>query len=413
MGHLRAFIKGVSWMSILRLLTRGLGFIKLAILARLLTPQDFGLFGIAALTLAFLEQFTQPGINLALIQQDEPIDKYVNTAWVVSIVRGLTISAVMFASAVSITRFFHQEDALPLLLLAATIPVVRGFINPAIVTFAKELRFTKEFALGSLVLAADATISVAAAFAFHSAIAFIYGMLVGAVVEVLLSFIMIKIRPAFHFVLADAKKLINFGKWITLSSILTYLTEQFDDIIVGRFLGATSLGIYQIAYKVGVLPSNELSQTVSKVTFPIYTQISKDATRLKNAMLRTTGALAIVSLPFVILVMLFPKELIRLFLGSQWLAAAIPLQVLVIDGFIRSVSQAPAAALLAVGRPASIAKILLFRFIIMLIGLSALVANYQLLGVAVAVVVSSLATMPLLLYELRPLLKKSPPISTP
>lgn len=405
MGYFGQAVKGTGWMTALRAITRGLGFVKIAILARILTPEDFGLFGIAALALAFLETFTEPGVSLALIQQEEDIDDYVSTAWIISIARGLLISLLMVSFSGAIAGFFNRPDAVLIILLASAIPFVRGFINPSAVNFVKNLEFKKEFILKSIPATFDIITAIILSLVIRSPIAIIYGMLMGAVVEVIMTFVMTEIRPAFKFVKSQAKKLLGFGKWVTAGFIMSYLSENFDDIVVGRFLGATSLGIYQMAFKLSVLPSVELAQIISKVIFPVYSKIAGDKQRIKKAMYKTTAVLIGVAAPISFVIALFPESIIKVVLGDQWLAAAVPLQLLAVYGLINASSQGASTVLFAIGKPNIAASIRTIRFAIMLILLFPLISMYNLMGAAMAVVISALIVQPILWYKVSKVLK--------
>ena len=98
MGYFQTALRGLSWMGALRVVTRSLALVKIAILARILVPAQFGIYGIATLVLGFLEMLTETGINIFLIQKNKKVDEYVNSAWVVSIVRGFLISFLMVSS---------------------------------------------------------------------------------------------------------------------------------------------------------------------------------------------------------------------------------------------------------------------------------------------------------------------------
>src|SRR3989344_4458576 len=117
MGYLKDTIKGVSWMGGLRVGTRAVTFLKILILARILTPTEFGLFGIAMLSLAFLEIITETGINIFLIQENALLKKYNDTAWVVSIGRGALMFLALYLSAPWVSSFFRTPEATPILYL--------------------------------------------------------------------------------------------------------------------------------------------------------------------------------------------------------------------------------------------------------------------------------------------------------
>lgn len=401
MGYFKDTLAGTGWMGGLRLATRGLGLVKIAVLARVLSPDDFGVFGIAALTLAFVETFTQTGVSLALVQQEEEIDKYVNTAWVMSIIRGLLIGAVILIFARPVTIFFHEGSVKSLLLIIAAVPLVRGFINPATVNFVKKLQFQKEFLLRGISLLADGLTAIILAISLKSPSALIYGMLVAAFVEVILSFLMSELRPRPLIVAAQAKKLLTYGKWVTLGEILSYGVEQLDDILVGRLLGTGSLGLYQMAYKFSVLPSSEITETISKVTFPVFAKIAKEKERLKQALLKTTATITALSLPLTLILIVYPKQIIGLLLSQQWLAVAQPLQILAIYGFILAISQAPSAALYALGRPDIPAKLRALRLVTLVVLIFPLVKTYGTNGAALAVVINAAVAMPFLVLAVR------------
>src|SRR3989344_3574656 len=108
MGYKYAALVGISWITLFRILTRLLTFVRLAVLGRLLTPAQFGYFGIAALLLSLLEILTETGINVFLVQKKGNINEYINSAWIVSIARGILLALIIFLSAPFIATFFNS-----------------------------------------------------------------------------------------------------------------------------------------------------------------------------------------------------------------------------------------------------------------------------------------------------------------
>src|SRR3972149_7798883 len=147
-------------MALLRGSTRGMTLLKTIILARILSPFQFGVYGIAILVLGFLEILTETGVNVVLIQEKGNTDKYISTAWVVSIIRGSLIFLIIFTLSPFISSFFQSSQALNLIRLASFVPLIRGFINPSIVKFQKELAFNKEFAFRSSLFFTDSLFAI-------------------------------------------------------------------------------------------------------------------------------------------------------------------------------------------------------------------------------------------------------------
>lgn len=160
MGYTFRALKGISWMGILRASTRGISFLRIAILARILNPSQFGVFGVASLILAFLEILTETGINIFLIQQRDDIKSYLSSAWIVSIIRGCLISLLLILSAPFISDFFNSPESYPVIILIAFVPFIRGFINPAIINIQKEIQFQKELYIRFTLFVIDAAIAI-------------------------------------------------------------------------------------------------------------------------------------------------------------------------------------------------------------------------------------------------------------
>jgi O-antigen/teichoic acid export membrane protein len=144
MGYFKDALKGISWMTALEGLTKAVAVLKIAVLARILTPSQFGSYGIALLVLGFLEVLTETGINVFLIQEKDEIQKYLDSAWVVSIIRGILVSLLIIFTVPFVTHFFKTPEVTTLLYLISAVAFIRGFINPMEVTFQKELKFMKQ-----------------------------------------------------------------------------------------------------------------------------------------------------------------------------------------------------------------------------------------------------------------------------
>lgn len=401
MGYFRQAVRGTGWMGGLRLIIRLVALLKLAILARLLVPAQFGLFGIASLVVAFLETLTETGINVFLIQEEGDIEEYLDTAWVVSILRGILIALIVILSATPIAIFFNAKDSFRLLLLIALVPFLRGFINPAIVKLQKELQFHKEFFVQSVVVVFEAAIAIFLAFRMRNVESLILGMIGGTLLEIAVSFLLIRPRPKLAFEKTKITRIIGRGKWITAAGFFNYLFHHGDDIVVGKLLGTSSLGFYQMAYKISTLPITEVADVFGKVTFPIFTKISGDTERLRRAFVKTTVGITLLVLPIGIFLFVFPKEVIRVVLGEQWLMAVPALRLLAVFGVIRAISGSSSALFLAVKKQEYVTGLTLVSILGLAVTIIPLVNRYGILGAAASATVGALAALPVIGYYLR------------
>jgi len=228
--------RGGFWVFALRITDRGLGFIRLIILARLLTPDDFGLLGISLLALSILGTFSGTGFGAALIQKKERTDEYLDTAWTVQIIRGIVLFAILFTVSPLVAIFFNTPEAASIIKVLAFTQLLGGFNNIGIVYFRKELEFHKQFIYSFVSSVVAMLVAISLAFILRNVWALVFGLLAGNVTALILSYIICSYRPKIEFNLAKIKELFGFGKWILGSSILIFLGTHGDDVFVGKLL---------------------------------------------------------------------------------------------------------------------------------------------------------------------------------
>ncbi len=404
MGYFKDTLKGVTWMTALRGLVRGLGIIKIAILARILSPSQFGNYGIALLVLGFLEVLTETGINVFLIQEKRDIRKYLNSAWVVSIVRGTLIAFLILLSGPFIARFFGVFR-IDLFYLAAAVAFIRGFINPAEVSFQKRLQFFNSFLFEGFLYFADAFFAVLIGFLTRSEAALIIGMLTAAIFEVALSFTLFDNRPKFKIEKKKVWEVIYAGKWITGAGIFQYIFQNIDNIVVGKVLGTTNLGYYQQAYSISTLPVSEVGLIFNKVTFPVYVNISGDAVRLKKAFFKTLGVIAALVIPFALIILFFSRPIILIFLGNKWLIIEPVLKVLAIFGVLKSILNFSYSLFLSLKLQKYVMYSELFGIIGMGIAIYPMVLKFGIIGAGYSTIIAFTASLPAVFYGLRKVFK--------
>lgn len=398
MGYIGQTLTGIYWMSMQRASTRALSFLKIIILARILTPTQFGVFSIATLVLSFLEIVTETGINVFLIQEKDDINEYINTAWVVSIFRGLIISVFLLILSDPIAFFFHVPESKNLLYAIGIVPLIRGFINPSIVKLQKNLKFKQEFYYRFLTFSFDALIAIVMGVILKDPIALIIGFVAGVILEVVLSFIIVSPYPKFTFNTIQLKEIISRGKWLTGAGIFQYLFRESDDIVIGRVLGSYQLGLYDNAYKIATLPISEVGDVVGKVTLPVFARIADDRKRLRVAFMKTTFGVSTAVIPFCIVLVLFPREIINVLLGANWLEAATALQVVSIYALTRAIVAPAFTALIARKKQQYVTISTLISFGAMVVFLIPLTYSYGIVGAGFSTIIGSTISLPFIIY---------------
>ena len=399
-----------AWAGGIKISSRLLQILMLIILARLLAPRQFGLVGIALLSLSATKNFSQIGLKTALVQhKSENVDDYLDTTWCLEAARGALIFGVLFAFAPIIAGVFDEPSATPLIRVIGLGPLLFGLRNPGIVYFQKDLEFHKEFVytvsggfLQFFVGVSYALVSPtvwALVFAFISADVFRFG----------LSYVVHDYRPWPSFDTAIAKELIDYGKWITASSVFYFLYKEGDDAFVGWFLSATALGFYQYAYRIADTPSSEVSEIIAGVSFPAYSKLQDSPSELRQALLAATRVTGFVTIPMAVGIALVAPSFVPVVLGSDWTRMIRPMQLLALYGLFHSITRNFGSIFKALDRPDLLAKLGALRVACIAVLIWPAAARFGLEGVALVVVgVYAFPMLPLDVYLVSRLTETEP-----
>lgn len=378
---------GGVWVFGLRIVNRGFGLTRTVVLARLLAPNDFGLFGIAMLALSSLERFSKTGFDQALIQRKEETESYLDTAWTVQVIRGLVLGGILVAGAPLVGLFFEEPRAVLIVRVLGSVEVLKSLRNIGVVYFRKELEFHKQFIYQFSGTVADLSVALPFAFIFRSVWALIFGLLARNLVKSALSYKVHDFRPHIKLNLKKAKELITFGRWIFGMSIIGFIATQADDIFLGKFLGTTALGIYQLAYRISNAPSNEITHVISSITFPAYSKVQDNVQKLRAAFYKVVEVTTSLSFPLGAGIFFLAPEFVHLFLGTQWIRMIPALRVLVISGVIRSITAIGGPVFWGVGEPKRDFWLNLIRTVALWAAIYPLTVLYGITGTSLAVLI--------------------------
>lgn len=383
--------RGGAWVFALRVLEKILQLIRLVIVARLLAPNDFGLFGIALLAMSALETFSQTGFQAALVQKKDDITQYLDTAWSISVIRGIILFILLFLSAPYIALFFNSAEASLIIQVIGVSVFLTGFTNVGIVSFQRELKFNKQFVYQLSTTLADFIVVVSAALAFKNVWALIFGLLAGSLTGLVASYAMHPYRPHFRLELEKTRELFGFGKWVWGATILVFLITQGDDAFVGKFLGVTMLGLYQVAYRISNMPATEITHVISQVTFPAYSKIQDDLPRLREAYVRVLQLTAFLSFPIAGLIFILAPDFTKIFLGVKWMPMVPAMQVLVLAGLVRSIAATTGPLFYAVGQPKVDTRWQIVRLLIIVVFIYPFTMKWGIQGTSIVVLLSIFA----------------------
>lgn len=386
------------WAFSLSIVLRLFGLVRTLIVARLLAPGDFGLMGLALLMLSLIDSFTQTGFRTALVQRKGDIRPYLDTAWTIEVLRGLALAALLFLAAPLIASFFKAPQATVIIRVMAIAVLISGFVNSGVIYFEKELEFHRRFLLQLCQAVAELGVGIGLAFALKNVWALVYGALAGSVARLVASYVLHSYRPGFRLDWAKARELYNFGKWVVGSGVLVYLLLHLSDWIVGKVLGVVALGFYRMAYLISQFTTTEVTHVTSQVALPAYAKLQANQARLREAHLRILDFIAFLSFPLAGLLYFVVPRSLDVIIGEKWRLMVPAFQLLVVWGLTRSISSATSALFQGMGRPDVTTKLLLFRLLLLAALIYPLTVRYELVGTALAVVVSAFVVDSLFIY---------------
>ena len=385
-------LKGSLWLYVLQGFSIGLLIIQTVVLARLLAPEHFGIVGIYLIISAAIESFTKTGFSKALVQRKNIDSDFLDTAWTVSIIRGLILFTLLFLCSTIVVEFFNTPKALPVIRVLGFSILLQGFYNPGTVYFSRDLDFFKQFLWKGGGVLANFLTSIPLVFILRNEWAIVWGMLASNIVVTVLSFSLNSYRPKLKFKYEVFKKLFTYSKWLLLSGIIAFFIKQGDKIFVTKLLGETLLGIYIIAWRFARIPQL-LTKPLPNALFPAYSKFQDNPKALKEKYIETLKVISLFYIPLVGGMIVLARPFISIFLGEKWVAAVIPTQILTAAVGIGVLISISLSLFNATGKTSFAFKTNLIGLLALSVLVYPLVNNYGVAGAALCFVSIALARL--------------------
>jgi PST family polysaccharide transporter len=338
MTDLRAkVLHGLSWNFVARF---GTQFAQLAsgiVLARLLTPSEFGVIGMLFVFTGFAQILSDSGLNAALIYHQEVTEAHRSTAFWVQCAIGASLTVIFVLGAPLLARFYHLSTLAPLTRLIAVVFLAQALGQVQYSLLTKEFQFRKLAAtsIGATVL--SGSLAVLLAWLGYGVWALAWQMLAAAVLTCCGYWLFSSWRPRLLFDRRAARELGNYAVYLLGYGSLNYWMRNGDNLAIARLLGAYDLGIYARAYTLMLLPLNNISAVIGQVMFPALSQMRGDLVRFGNAYLRATRLIALISFPLMTGLAIFSDAIVALLFGPKWLAVVPILRVFSFVGLLQSI----------------------------------------------------------------------------
>lgn len=345
-------ITGVKWTTLSMIIVTVTQIIQLSILARYLTPRDFGLMAMVMVVTGFAQAFMDMGISNAIIFKQKVTHLQLSSLYWLNIGSGTTLFLVTMIIAHPISMFYNEAKLAELLTWISATFLISAFGNQYRIMLQKELRFHILSIIEIVAALGTFGISVALAMAGYGVYSLVFGFLSGSLIS---NFLTVAVgikqhRPSLVYDHGVIKEFINFGLFQMGEKTITYFNGQFDVLLIGKLLGSEILGIYSIAKNLSMKPAAILNPVITKVAFPIMAKVQHDDRHLKSIYLRTINYLSSLNFPIYLAIVIFAKPIIMLLAGEKWHEAVPVLQILSLYFLVRSTGNPVGTLLLAKGR---------------------------------------------------------------
>ena len=312
-------LRGSVWMVGLRWAMRLIGVVSTIILARLLTPQDFGIVAVAMIVVGLFEMLNLTGQAAAIVRHEAPSREHYDSAWTVTLLIGVGIALSILIAAPFTEHYFHEPRAIPVMQCLALRAILGGLENIGTVDFSRDLRFDRFFLYNVVTKLFQFALTAGLAFALRNYWALVIGILAGQISRTTLSYVMSPFRPRLSF--ARTKEIWGFSIWTFARSVAMYLQTQIDNIAIGGIAGSAVMGRYTVAKDIAASPTQEVINPMVAALFPVMSKCRHDPVELNRLYLRMLGWSAIICLSTGVGVAMIAKDLVPVVLGAKWIDA--------------------------------------------------------------------------------------------
>lgn len=341
---------GMIWTALQKYSTMFIAFISGIILARLLTPYDYGCIGMLSIFMVLAEAFIDGGFGSALIQKKNPTQIDYSTIFYWNIGMSIVMYAVLFFSAPAIARFYD----IPLLCEVLRVQGLVLFIYAFNIIQKNQLRKKLNFKVLSIVTITTSItaliVTIYMAYNGFGVWALVAQNLITAAIPALVFWFYIKWRPSWVFSVKSFKELFSFGSYMFLTHLLNQFGQQIQGLLIGKVYNPSTMGYYSKAHGTEKLASTSISSVMTQVTYPLYAEAQDDKDHIGNMIKRITMTLSYVTFPMMFILLLCAKPLFLILYSDRWLTSVPYFQVLCISGLAFCLQSVNNQSIAAIGK---------------------------------------------------------------
>jgi lipopolysaccharide exporter len=375
-------IFGAGWSIMSRLSGRLIDFATVLVLARILTPADFGLVALASTIVSVLDTIFEVPLMQALVRLRTIERAHLDTAFTIGVARGVVLGSLVAGAAVPFSWLYSDARLINIVLVMSLAPVLRSLSSPKMSDYYRTLNFHKIFAIEVSGKISGAAIAIAVVLAGGSYWAIVFNSVASALITTVLSYSIARYHPR-----ASLSRLSDFSGfigWFSAGQILSAVNWQLDRVLLGHFLTKTTFGQYTMSSDISVLPTQAVIGPSMQPVMAAFSSMNQDTGRLQLAFLKATRFAILLALPSCIGISMCADLIVQILLGPKWLEAVFFLRWLALPIGLTAYFQAVYTLAVAVDRFSLIVRLNLIDVIVRTTLLAAGFFTFGITGVLIA-----------------------------
>ena len=391
-GVRRTAISGFIWTLVQNLGTQISGLVVFIVLARLLSPTDFGLVAIANTFIIFLTLFTGAALTAALVQRVEVEAEHFDSMFWAVVGLALALAVLAWVTAPFIANWFDEQGLQAVLRWLSLCLVLNAFQQVQISILRRRLQF-RSLALRTLVSEPlSGLIGIAMALLGFGVWSLVARAIASSLIQTVVIWFTTSWRPAFRFSTPHFRELFSFGINVSGANLVAFGTKHLDVFLIGAALGAAPVGVYTVAKRIVVLLSDLIGGTIENVAWPIFSRIQLDTQKVTDAFHRATEYVVLLAMPAFAGLAILAERIVPVVFGPQWEDSVVLMQFMAIVAFVHSLMRFHETLMVGMGRPdlklrlqslIAIANLIAF-FTLIRSGLPVLTAGYAAVALLLA-----------------------------
>lgn len=349
-------ISGIIWSAFQKFGTLGISFVSNIILARLLSPDDYGCIGLLAIFIVIAEVFVNGGFASALIQKKNPSQKDYSTVFIWNIFVSLILYFILYLIAPYVALYYQ----IPLLVSVLRVQGIIIFINALSIiqlsVLRKQLQFKKLSIIQLIAAIVSVFFAIVMAFQGWGIWSLVMQQLLYGLIATVALWFTANWKPILCFSFKSFKELFGYGAFLLMSDLLNSIYENIQGLLIGKKYTSIDMGYYTQARKLETVPTQSISYVVSQVTFPVFAKLQNDKQQLYVAVRKSLRMMNYLNFPLMILLIVIAEPLFILLFSEKWIASVPYFRILCLSGIVNCLQSVNYQVVCAVGRSKEVFK---------------------------------------------------------